>query len=277
MKRETIQLLTVILTCLATISIALSNRQLSKSTKESVESSIETTNIMKKEFETTNRPYVQILPYKTEFILEENKVIVYFKNWGKSFASNILVDYSFKGLGMPLDWAGRIKYWLMSPGEIISCSITISPRKELSDEVNDRIQKKQLKEEELGLMLRWTYEWQNKTYPQNPEEAIADLFCIIDKETKISRIHYYKSLEIVEMIDKAYKEQLTKVLEAVYVGMSKEDLLEVVGWLRQKGYHGVPNKEEEITFYNWTTVEPDDLVAFYIKDGKVKKWEIKEK
>lgn len=64
-------------------------------------------------------------------------------------------------------------------------------------------------------------------------------------------------------------------LGIVYVGMPKEYLAEA-GYtdLLQKGYRREGN-EEWITFLNWTTEEPDDLVTFYIVDGKVKGWKEK--
>lgn len=61
-------------------------------------------------------------------------------------------------------------------------------------------------------------------------------------------------------------------LAVVYVGMPKE-YLEKAGYteLLQKGYRKEDN-EGWITFLNWNTKEPDDLVTFYIVDGKVKSW-----
>ena len=61
-------------------------------------------------------------------------------------------------------------------------------------------------------------------------------------------------------------------LGVVYVGMPKE-YLEKAGYtdLMQKGYRK-EGDEEWITFLSWNTEESDDLVTFYIVDGKVKGW-----
>lgn len=64
-------------------------------------------------------------------------------------------------------------------------------------------------------------------------------------------------------------------LGIIYIGIPKE-ALKKAGYteLLQKNYRKESN-EEWITFLNWTTKEPDDLVTFYIIDGKVKSWKEK--
>ena len=71
------------------------------------------------------------------------------------------------------------------------------------------------------------------------------------------------------------KPNILTELGVVYVGMPKEYLAKA-GYteLMQKGYRKEGN-EEWITFLNWNTEEPDDLVTFYIVDGKVKGWKEK--
>ena len=66
------------------------------------------------------------------------------------------------------------------------------------------------------------------------------------------------------------KELITQ-LGVVYVGMSKEDLYKVFTPLQQKDYLKKGN-EEWITFSDWQTEEPGDLITFHLKDGQVEGW-----
>lgn len=69
------------------------------------------------------------------------------------------------------------------------------------------------------------------------------------------------------------KKQLATDLGIVYVGMPKEDL-EKCGFAEhmQKSYYSRDN-EEWITYSNWMTEEPGDMITFYLVDGKVRGWE----
>lgn len=62
----------------------------------------------------------------------------------------------------------------------------------------------------------------------------------------------------------------------VYEGMPKEGLYKVFSDLQQKDYRKVGN-EEWITFSDWTTEEPGDLITFHLVDGKIKGWEKPER
>lgn len=75
---------------------------------------------------------------------------------------------------------------------------------------------------------------------------------------------------------KEQKGEFLKYMDAVYVGMPKEDLYDVFGRELQKGYFSKDN-EEWITFSDQTIEEKGTTVTFYVENGKVIGWKQEQK
>ena len=67
------------------------------------------------------------------------------------------------------------------------------------------------------------------------------------------------------------KQKIARYKGIVYQGMSRQNLYKAFDKALEKS-HRKEGSEEWITFINWTTEEPADLVTFYLIDGKVKGW-----
>ena len=67
------------------------------------------------------------------------------------------------------------------------------------------------------------------------------------------------------------KQKLAKYRGIVHEGMSRQTLYRAFDKALVKN-HRKEGSEEWITFINWTTEEPADLVTFYLIDGKVRSW-----
>lgn len=70
------------------------------------------------------------------------------------------------------------------------------------------------------------------------------------------------------------RQKLSKYKGIVYEGMSLQGVYRAFDKALEKS-HRKEGNEEWITFINWTTEEPADLVTFYLLDGKIKGWEEK--
>lgn len=68
------------------------------------------------------------------------------------------------------------------------------------------------------------------------------------------------------------KQKLSKYKGIVYERMPLRALYRAFDKALEKS-HRKEGNQEWITFINWTTEEPADLVTFYLLDGKVKGWE----
>ncbi len=68
-----------------------------------------------------------------------------------------------------------------------------------------------------------------------------------------------------------HKGMIAKYKGIVYEGMPRYHLYDVFDRTLEKNYRKEGN-EEWITFSNWTTEEPEDVVTFYLVNGKVKEW-----
>ena len=83
----------------------------------------------------------------------------------------------------------------------------------------------------------------------------------------------YKPLPKYTPDEKIAIEEFEKALKHVYVGMPEDKLYEVFAHWKQKSYYKEGN-EEWITFSNAMTEASGDTIAFYLKQGTVKGWEV---
>ena len=77
-------------------------------------------------------------------------------------------------------------------------------------------------------------------------------------------------------IPQVQQKQLVTDSGIIYVGMPKEDLEKFRFTKNTRvDYYGEGN-EEWITFINWMTEKPDDVMTFHLKEDKVVDWEENE-
>jgi len=70
-------------------------------------------------------------------------------------------------------------------------------------------------------------------------------------------------------------EKFKAAIKKVRAGTTKEELYSIFSDFQGRAYESRGN-EEWVVFMNWMTDEPGDLIIFYLKDGKVKGWNVKK-
>lgn len=84
--------------------------------------------------------------------------------------------------------------------------------------------------------------------------------------------YFLSNIAIAENLPEQNVEKLATSLGVVYAGMPKEALYSIFTKYQRKGYYA-EGTEEWITFSDWMTEKPGDLITFYLKNSKVKGWE----